>query len=643
MYKSLSLFNRRSLIPGVLIVAGLYLASAYNYLIFHSLIEIFCVVISWSIFMVAWNSRHLVRNNYLLFLGISQLFAGSLALLHMLSYRGMDVFNQGYGSNLPTQFWIASRYVESFSLFLAPLFIGRKVKDTTLFTAFAATTALFLASIFYWRIFPDCYVDGHGLTPFKRVSEYVISLVFFASIFSLLPKKKDFDPRVFHLLILSILVSILAEMAFTFYVGVYDYLNLTGHFLRFIASFLLYKAFIETGMVMPYDLLFRDLARSEKNLYALLEELPALVYLQSPDFSIRYSNRRFRDCFGDPEGVACYDILQGRDEPCEDCSTFKVIETGIPQRKEWILLDGRTYQIYEYPFADVDEAMQVLKLGIDITDRKRAETELRDARDKLDLRVRERTEELTRMNETLRSEIAERRRVQEALQESEKELRQLSAKLMTAQEEERKNIAMELHDSIGGSLSAIKFAAQNAVAQWERNEPQKGVESLKSLQSIVQSTIDEVRRIHTGIWPSILEDLGVIMAMDWFCRRYTETYPHIAVEKEINLDEDEIADRMKIVIYRIMQESLNNIAKHGKAERVSLSLRKHTDRIELLIVDDGVGFDLEEAFHRSNSRRGLGLSSMRERARLSGGRYEIESAIGKGTTVRVVWPLDTTE
>jgi signal transduction histidine kinase len=139
--------------------------------------------------------------------------------------------------------------------------------------------------------------------------------------------------------------------------------------------------------------------------------------------------------------------------------------------------------------------------------------------------------------------------------------------------------------------------------------------------------------------PSILDDLGILATISWSCREFQKTYSDIYIERQIDIQENEVPDSTKTVIYRIIQEALNNISKHSKAYLVSLSLKKREGAIELTIQDNGRGFDLREAFSRDNSRRGMGLGSMSERSELSGGFFEIESIRGKGTTIRVTWKV----
>ncbi len=228
--------------------------------------------------------------------------------------------------------------------------------------------------------------------------------------------------------------------------------------------------------------------------------------------------------------------------------------------------------------------------------------------------------------------------LKEKLKDSENRLRHLSSQLLTVQENERKRISREIHDSIGQTLSAIKFGLESKLSQMDKGSAPPGV-SLESIISLTQTGIEEARRIQMDLRPSILDDLGIISTLTWFSRVFQQTYSEIHIEKEIDVKENEVPGALKIVIYRISQEAMNNIAKHSKAGIVSLSLKKKETTIELTIQDNGRGFDLEATLSAESYTRGLGLNSMRERAEISGGSFSVESEIGKGTTIRVEWPL----
>ena len=259
--------------------------------------------------------------------------------------------------------------------------------------------------------------------------------------------------------------------------------------------------------------------------------------------------------------------------------------------------------------------------------------------DRVELRARIRT--IIRLNRFRRLLLERERReeVEQSLKESERELRLLSTRLLEAQETERKRIARELHDSIGQSLSAIKLNVENVLARWHEHCTDLMKESLQDLVGRIRGTVEEVRRISMDLRPSILDDLGIIATIGWLSREFETAHPKLSIEKRIDLREEEIPVELKTVIYRILQEALNNAANHSKAQLITLSLKGNHQGTELMIADDGIGFDPENVYRLEESRRGLGLASMRERAQLSGGSFSIQSAASFGTRICTSWPL----
>jgi signal transduction histidine kinase len=231
----------------------------------------------------------------------------------------------------------------------------------------------------------------------------------------------------------------------------------------------------------------------------------------------------------------------------------------------------------------------------------------------------------------------EQRRILENLRESEGQCRILSSQLLAAQETERRNIAREIHDSVGQTLASISFAMEKALVEMRRGNSSGAIGALESVVSMVRTANDEARKIQMDLRPSMLDDLGILVTLNWFCREFQKVYSSLQIEKIIKIEEKEIPQVLKISLYRIIQEAFNNMAKHSKADQVVLSLEKNHNGIVLTIRDNGQGFDPEEV--RRRYRRGMGLTSMKERAELSGGSFAIESEQGKGTILRVSWPL----
>ena len=139
--------------------------------------------------------------------------------------------------------------------------------------------------------------------------------------------------------------------------------------------------------------------------------------------------------------------------------------------------------------------------------------------------------------------------------------------------------------------------------------------------------------------PSTLDDLGILATISWFCREFQTTYSGILIKQKIQVEEQQIPALLKTVIFRIIQEALNNIGKHSQAGQIRLNLAQKDHHLHLDIRDNGVGFDLKNAFSLDGSTRGMGLAGMKERAKLSGGALTIHSQPGKGTRIQAAWPL----
>jgi len=236
-----------------------------------------------------------------------------------------------------------------------------------------------------------------------------------------------------------------------------------------------------------------------------------------------------------------------------------------------------------------------------------------------------------------------RRGAEQAFARSEDRLRRLSEQLLSAHEGARKRLARELHDGIGQSLSAIKFKIENVMKQIRPQLNSDCTAQLEMLVPMIQNTVEEVQRIAVDLRPFMLDDLGLVATLNWFLREFQSTYSHIRLDGRIGLREHEVPESLKIVIFRIIQEALNNVARHSRAEHVLVTLGKRKDRIELLIKDNGVGIDGDSVSRFSGSVRGFGLASMKERTELSGGMFRLDTGARSGTSIRASWPFTTSD
>ncbi len=263
--------NLPQAIPAALLLsAGFYFLSMHNYLLYHAMVELFAVVVAFTIFSIGWNTRKYSQTNILILLAVGYLLVGITDVLHTLAFKGMGVFT-GYDSNLPTQLWIAGRYLEALTILSAAFYLGRKnLLHARYLLALALVVGSALIIAIFTGFFPDCFIEGQGLTPFKVISEYVISLLLLCAAILLYKKRRYLSLNILKLLLVAIGLTILSEMSFTLYVDVYGFLNYLGHIFKLFSVVLIYKALIDESLNNPFQLLFKELNDTKEQLQAEL-------------------------------------------------------------------------------------------------------------------------------------------------------------------------------------------------------------------------------------------------------------------------------------------------------------------------------------------------------------------------------------
>ena len=258
------------------------------------------------------------------------------------------------------------------------------------------------------------------------------------------------------------------------------------------------------------------------------------------------------------------------------------------------------------------------------------------------LRLAQMQRQLEAQNALLAGENLERRRAQSELQryrdsleqqvaERTTELRELEAHRETVREDERKHIARELHDELGQSLTALRMTSSMLRVRFGRQTPGLA-EHVKNMTELVDRTIEVVRNVATTLRPSAL-DLGISLALEWLAREFGRS-SGIACVLELDMDGVELEEHQAVAVFRIVQESLTNVARHAGAGRVRIALRAQDGACRLVVSDSGKGF--EPARRRGKN---FGLLGIRERVHMLGGELTVRSAPGEGTSIEVSIPL----
>lgn len=272
----------------------------------------------------------------------------------------------------------------------------------------------------------------------------------------------------------------------------------------------------------------------------------------------------------------------------------------------------------------------ILALKAEALERQRAEEALRKAHDELELRVIQRTQQLSQALERLQSEVTVR-------EQAETDLRQLSLRLMTLQDEERRHIARDLHDTVGQTLAAVKMSI--ALIKQLKGSPPTLQPLVNDLDALADEALQEVRTTSYLLHPPLLDEAGIAPAARWFVEGFARR-SGIQLECDILERMDRPSRECELVLFRILQESLTNVHRHSQATTAGVRLRRTSDQIELEIQDNGKGIP-PERLHRLNGSApgsGVGITGMRERVLKLGGQLQIHT-LNPGTAIRASLPI----
>lgn len=274
--------TKESRIKLVLVTALFFAAMGYlslrNFLLFHGVIEVFCILVALMIFTITINIKDFSKDASVIILGISFGVIAVIDMVHTLAYKGMGVF-PNYGADLPTQMWVISRYINSISIFIALCLLEKSINYKRVLGAYVLITTILLVDIFGANLFPSCFIDGVGLTPFKIYSEYIISGIFIVNFLILNKKKSSIKPATFKYLQAYLVLSIASELSFTFYIDVYGLSNIIGHYFKLLAFYCIYKSMVEVNLKAPY----RALQQSENRYRMFFETSPNGILLYCKD------------------------------------------------------------------------------------------------------------------------------------------------------------------------------------------------------------------------------------------------------------------------------------------------------------------------------------------------------------------------
>ena len=622
----------------IAVLVGLYLAGRFGtYLFFHSLAEGFCIAVALTVFVIVWNCRDFMQNGFLMFIGIAYLFVGSLDFLHTLAYEGMGVFVDR-NANLPTQLWVSARLLESVAFLLAPVLAAKGAGRQYVTAAYALVTVFLLASIFHLGIFPACYVEGVGLTPFKIGGEYVVCGILLSAVVLLYRGKTFLDARVRGQMTSAMLLTIASELAFTAYRSPDGFANFLGHVLKMASFYLIYKALVQEGLQRPHAGLFRDLQQAKNHLQQIRAELETRVTERTAE-------------------------LTESQEQLRRSQTRLVAAQRVAHLGHWewdlssgqILWSDEVYRILGVKPGDLVPSLDALIARVHQEDRVRVEKVIKNALVKgrtknLDHRVvcPDGTEKIVHQRIKVMDDdyqrpdrivvtiqdITGRKEQEQHIQEHRKMLSSLTEQLLQTEEREKRRVATALHDSIAQILAFAK----REISSLEKDPTAERGERLGLLKEQIGLAIQQTRDIIFDLSPSTLYTLGLAAALQELAEQFSKDESFDCQFHNIGRPRS-LPDQLKILLYRSVRELLINSTKHAQARHVTIALRHTRNTVLVEVADDGQGFDRRRLHRPSIKPIGFGIFSIQERLKHLGGDLTIESTPGSGTKASLSIPI----
>ncbi|MCX7746987.1 MAG: ATP-binding protein [Clostridia bacterium] len=649
-----------------IMLGGIYL-SIKNYAFFHISIELFMIITSLTIFIVAVNTYEISENGFFMFLGISFCSISGFFLMHILEANNVELI-KGNSYNISTQFSVIAKFIESLSLLVIWLVHPGLIKKTIsprVVTYIYGIVSVFLLCLVYYGFFPDCLNEQKGPTLFKMVSEYIIIAVFALVLFALAKHHTNMNKRLFDYLIYSIIFKIASQIFFAIYLDNQDILSAIGHTMRFISVYFIYKAIIQTSLKRPYELLFNQLSHTNEELRQkaaqlelaniqlkeemngrrcmeeafkesevryrrLIELLPDGIFVQS-DFKFIYVNKAGAKFLGidKPESLIGKNTIQYVGQECKKVA-YERLEILHTQKNEVPLIerkfireDGSSVfgEVASISFGSGDNSI-VVSVVRDITERK--------------------------CSEELKKNFHEKSRLlQEAV-----ELDKLKTEFFS-------NISHELRTPLNIILCTLKMMELyigRHVIEDEEGTIQRNIKLMKQnayrLVRLVNNLIDSTK-FSSGYYEVNVENYNIINLIEEITMSVKEFIENKGISLQFDTDLEERILACDIEkIERVMLNLLSNATKFTKpGGHICVNICNLEEKVIITVRDTGIGIpenkldsiferfrQVDKSLTRAYEGSGIGLSIVKSLVEMHNGKIFAKSILGKGSEFIIELP-----
>lgn len=630
----------------------LFFANNHDNLFFHTSLELFINFVFILVFVFAFNTYSVNKNNFLLILGTGYFFVAILGIFHLLTYTGMPFLSKTDGLKIAIQLWIASRYMGVFTFLIAMIFIlkpNKKFNPYALFVIYFSITIFVLLSIFKFNFFPDCYILNKGLTNFKIVSEYILCIGFLGTAAILARLSKNIDKHLFIYLEFFLIFSGVSEMFFTSYIAVSEWTNVVGHIITLIASYFMYKGVVEAGLKKPYNLINYDLDVAGNK----LKQFEEIIFSNEQCFNMIINN----------SDNAIF-VVSDNKFVFANKKTAELL--GTENSEDIIGLDIETIMVKEFRNSAYERIKNAIfnKVSIPFTESKL----LRLDKQIIDIEV---TSRFCMYNESpsamiMFRDITSRKQIQ-LLENSVLENKKLITKTTELNKmmiEFFSNISHELKTPLNvllGAVQILSLPANNEHDALIQSGSNKYLKTMKQncyrLVRLVNNLID-ISKFDSGYFKLDLHNHNVVNVVEDITLSVADYAKNKGIDLifDTDIEEKEMAidlDKIERIILNLLSNAIKFTNEGGQ---ILVNILDKENIIQISIKDNGVGIprdklnviferfgQVEKTLARNREGSGIGLSLVKSIVDMHDGDIKALSEFGKGSEFIIELPVRLVE
>ncbi|KMT22246.1 MASE3 domain-containing sensor histidine kinase [Clostridium cylindrosporum] len=639
-------------------IVGLVIISIENYLLFHSIVELFVSVIALFIFIMCVNTYDISSNNYFLTLGSGFFWSAIVNLFHAASFKGIGIIRY-ISPDVHTQSWIVGRYIGAITMLVSVIVLYKPIKKfkfSTIFSIYSLIAISLILSIYYFRIFPSCYVVGKGVTVFKIISDVIISSIYILTAILCFKVRRKREYLKLKYIMLTCIISMISEVLLAFSKSIHSWFNTTGHILMVISFYYMYKGIVEIGLKRPYFVMGNNLKSKEMELEFINEMLKRESFKRRDVEEVLISNEKCYEMLVEYSRDAIMVHRDGRYifanegaakllgvESADDLIGMSTSSFMHTDNKE--LVSHRTMEIYNEKCSLPFVQMKIIRADGEVLDIESGSAYF-SFKGKPAILTIVRDISYIKEVKSLKKDI-----------EVTKEYNRVLMEFFS-------NISHELKTPLNVILGAIQILNLPKKVELPNEFQENLSKYLKTMKQncyrllrLVNNLIDQ-SKVDSGYLKLSLKNLDIVNVVENITLSVADYAGNKGIEMIFDTDIEEKlmafdADKIERIILNLLSNAIKFVSSDGE---ILVSLYDKGDKVQISVKDTGIGipedklnliFDrfgqVDKTLARNKEGSGIGLSLVKSLVDMHNGTITVNSKFGEGSEFIIELPAYITD